>query len=601
MAMLLASMTATSALAVTGEFDAGTDEVIEVLGSISGEYTNGSGVVSIFTIVEVSEGVWEENSNPISQSLVQSYLDGTETYGGAIDNVTGSMGVTYQAAVAVSGTGDFGEVADSINNNADAIADNTTTIGDNADAIADNTAAIGDNTTAIGESILQWTDLGGRVWTQTAPGGDFSSPAGGGFTDSVTAAYVIDQVTNSSNGNLVVIGSTGLTGAVNDNFNALALLQGRTTALEVTAADHETRITDNTADIATNVTAIEANATDIATNVTDIATIAADLITERDARLAAAITAAALDLAARDAIEADVTANTTSVADNAADITALETVVGTRIDDNATAIAANVTAIADNVTAIGVVAQDLVDAKVALQASIDFNASGIAQNVSDIITNAAIVTQLEVDLKLLITANADAIVVERLARVAADEALQTALDTEATTRQQADAIHTAAIAANVADIVQNAADIVTETQARVTADAILSGRIDVNSARLDGHDVILADHEGRIASLEALHVSVDDGGRSVSVRLDDGRMMMMHFNADGSMIGQPRMLTFMDNPVFHMPGSVMWNDEGVMVDANTREPVDANGNAIIEVTEAEELNRIEMESIQFGR
>ena len=226
----------------------------------------------------------------------------------------------------------------------------------------------------------------------------------------------------------------------------------------------------------------------------------------------------------------------------------------------------------------------------AVLGSVTLNADGNITGTGDILAIiTAIVTKVNNDIAQEVTDRNAAVLVETNARIAEVSALR--------------GVETGIAIIDAATVRGNAVAIVKETTARMTADAILSGRININSARLDGHDVILADHEGRITKLEGLHPVTDKNGKGVAVRLDDGRMMMMHFNADGSMIGKPMILSFMENNVFHMPGSVMWTDEGVMVDANTLEPVDQEGNAIVEdEVKIEDLEKIEMgEVVQFGR
>ena len=272
------------------------------------------------------------------------------------------------------------------------------------------------------------------------------------------------------------------------------------------------------------------------------------------------------------------------IADNAADIAALDSRITSELET---------------------VALDLAEAKSNLQDSINALANGaVADNAADIVTNAGIVSQLEADLKLLITANADAIVVERLAREAADTALTLALDNEADVREQADAVHTADIAANVVDIAKNAADLVTEAAVRAAADSQIAAdlvaeavtranadlahdmKLAAHEGRLNDIDVILADHESRISALEALHV-VD---KSFSKVIDgpNGTKIVMHFDADGTLRGKARTLTFLENPVIHGEMDILWNDQGKAVNAITGKLVDANtGLPMADKVEAE--------------
>ena len=708
MAIFVASIT-TSALAVDGDFSnesgvasvENTTIIPEVL-AVAAQFTRTNGKV----YEDQEDGTWKQIEcfdlgcgSDYSDAGIAALLASTPPLGSitveASDYIPASTTTTYSAivtedsvrlstidnAIAVNqtqtnqNTTDINAVLTTVNDNAADIVINSNAINANTINITANATGVAANADAIGiagvDRVFNTYNNSHSVWTEQL-NGRYTSTTNPSISWDSLADLEVFIAGNPSYGTLTLgsaaIIATGLNAGVEANDDAIALLQGRATALEVTAADHETRITDNTADIATNVTAIEANATDIATNVTDIATIAADLITERDARLAAAITAAALDLAARDAIEANVTANTTSVAnnadaigsvavlgvftssanvvytqdatdgkfytpgnnfgysqsviqswitggdggwtsepsvgsglaqgvaDNAADITALETVVGTRIDDLETNLntetserkSADAQLRTDFEAADVTIRGEIEAAELRLNTAITEGDARVAIEAARLL-NEAVATQAALN----------------TAMVTATALVQTNLNSESTARVAADVIHTAAIAKNVSDISANAVAIVEEAKLRIAADI----KIVMDQAKVDSDQNIiindntarLDDHEGRISSLEALHVSADDGGRSVAVRLDDGRMMMMHFNGDGSMIGQPRMLTFMDNPVFHMPGSVMWNDEGVMVDANTLKPVDEEGNAIIETTEAEELSKIEMESIQFGR
>ena len=131
-----------------------------------------------------------------------------------------------------------------------------------------------------------------------------------------------------------------------------------------------------------------------------------------------------------------------------------------------------------------------------------------------------------------------------------------------------------------------AASLVQEAVARIQADAIHDIKLAIHEGRLNDIDVILADHESRISYLEALHV-VD---KSFSKVIDgpNGTKIVMHFDADGTMRGKARTLTFLENPVVHGEMDILWNDQGKAVNAITGKLVDANtGLPMADKVEAE--------------
>ena len=189
-----------------------------------------------------------------------------------------------------------------------------------------------------------------------------------------------------------------------------------------------------------------------------------------------------------------------------------------------------------------------------------------------------------------IAANAAAITAEQTARIMADAVIQADVDANEAAQviknaslDAADAVEKAARMA--ADAVL-AADLVSETMARIAADTVHDIQLAVHEGRLNDIDVILADHESRISALEALHV-VD---KSFSKVIDgpNGTKIVMHFDADGTMRGKARTLTFLENPVVHGEMDILWNDKGQAVNAITGLRVDAaTGLPMADKVEAE--------------
>ena len=257
------------------------------------------------------------------------------------------------------------------------------------------------------------------------------------------------------------------------------------------------------------------------------------------------------------------------IADNASDISALdsrvdvlETEVGTRIDDLETEVSANDSAISALQAADIAIRSEISTLETELTAAIaTAKGEAITEAAAKLATAVSAQAIVNGQLDTAIAANTVAIVAETAARIAANNA-QDVL------------------------ITKNAADIVAEVTARVafeTKQALVDA---VQNGRLDTIEGILNNHEDRISALEALHV-VD---KSFSKVIDgpNGTKIVMHFDADGTMRGKARTLTFLENPVVHGEMDILWNDKGQAVNAITGLRVDANtGLPMADKVEAE--------------
>ena len=288
------------------------------------------------------------------------------------------------------------------------------------------------------------------------------------------------------------------------------------------------------------------------------ARIAADAVLQADidANEATATTDRAAirsEFAAADAaIQADIDANESS--SDAADVTLqsnIDSEQAARIAADTAVAAAATDALEAAVLALNKAIKDAKDAQDILEAaqngSIADNSAAISAEVTRA-TAAESVIQSDVD-------------ANEAASIAADVALNVRVDT-------------------------NAADLVAETVARIqfeTKQAIVDA---VQNGRLDTIEGILIDHESRISALEALHV-VD---KSFSKVIDgpNGTKIVMHFDADGTMRGKARTLTFLENPVIHGEMDILWNNQGKAVNAITGKLVDADtGLPMADKVEAE--------------
>ena len=680
LAIFVASMTVTSAIAATGDVanDGGTASV--ETSSLENKWLDESGT-PVKEFIQNGDGTWNMYNYDTgvliqanrSNAIIQAYIGAGSIVDTVVSVVEYSAIITEDStrlstidnAIAVNqaqtnqNTTDIAGVLGTVNDNAANIATNVASINANTTNVTANADAIG--IAGVDRVFNTYSNLH-SVWTEQ-PNGRYTSTSNPSISWDSLADLEVFIAANPSYGTLTLgsaaIIATGLNAGVEANDDAIAALQGRTTVLEIQADENELLIYANTDAIKVNaddITALDTRVDNVDTRIDNVDTRIDGVDTRIDGVdtridgvdtridnvdtridgvdtridgvdiLVADNTAAINDIGQFGSDEVPFVGGTLSANWNGELFTFTETTEGSWLNDNGlgevltqarvndivaevglytlnsydagTTFAASVTSINGSFVGTGefgkvaTAINDEADARIAdvdaVLGTVTLNADGTITGTGDILTLiTSIVTKVNADIAQEVIDRNAAVLVETNARIAEVSALR--------------GVETGIAIIDAATVRGNAIAIVKETTARMAADSILSGRIDINSSRLDGHDVILADHEGRITRLEGFHTT-EPQGSSVAVRLDDGRMMMMHFDVAGTMIGQPRMLTFMENPIFHMPGSVMWNDEGVMVDANTLEPVDQEGNVIIETTEVEELEAIEMdEMVQFGR
>ena len=296
LAIFVASMTVTSAIAATGDVanDGGTASV--ETSSLENKWLDTSGT-PVKEFIQNDDGTWNMYNYGTgvliqanrSNAIIQAYIGA----GSIVDTV---VSVVEYSAIITEDSTRLSTIDNAIavnqtqtNQNTTDIAGVLSTVNDNAANIATNVASINANTTnvtanadAIGiagvDRVFNTYSNLHSVWTEQ-PNGRYTSTSNPSISWDSLADLEVFIAANPSYGTLTLgsaaIIATGLNAGVEANDDAIAALQGRTTVLEIQADENELLIYANTDAIKVNaddITALDTRVDNVDTRIDGVDT-----------------------------------------------------------------------------------------------------------------------------------------------------------------------------------------------------------------------------------------------------------------------------------------------------------------------------------------